>query len=60
MILSTDISSTNLIVAFVSADTQHLFNPRESDWGFTSFMPLSKGKHLSPQYFHSLFQLTDI
>lgn len=24
-----------------SADTQHQFNQRESDWGFTSFMPLS-------------------
>lgn len=23
-----------------SADTQHQFNVRESDWGFTSFMPL--------------------
>lgn len=23
------------------ADTQHQFNARESDWGFTSFMPLS-------------------
>lgn len=22
------------------ADTQHQFNVRESDWGFTSFMPL--------------------
>jgi ubiquitin carboxyl-terminal hydrolase 7 len=22
------------------ADTQHQFNARESDWGFTSFMPL--------------------
>ncbi|KAF8396324.1 hypothetical protein HHK36_017939 [Tetracentron sinense] len=25
-----------------SADTQHQFNARESDWGFTSFMPLSE------------------
>ena len=24
------------------ADTQHQFNARESDWGFTSFMPLSE------------------
>lgn len=24
------------------ADTQHQFNSRESDWGFTSFMPLSE------------------
>lgn len=23
-------------------DTQHQFNARESDWGFTSFMPLSE------------------
>lgn len=23
-------------------DTQHQFNSRESDWGFTSFMPLSE------------------
>lgn len=23
------------------AETQHQFNSRESDWGFTSFMPLS-------------------
>ena len=27
---------------FHSADTQHQFNARESDWGFTSFMPLSE------------------
>ncbi|KAH0747674.1 hypothetical protein KY285_009331 [Solanum tuberosum] len=26
----------------VMADTQHQFNARESDWGFTSFMPLSE------------------
>ena len=25
---------------FLFADTQHQFNARESDWGFTSFMPL--------------------
>jgi len=25
-----------------TADTQHQFNARESDWGFTSFMPLSE------------------
>ena len=25
-----------------SADTQHQFNARESDWGFTSFMPLGE------------------
>ncbi|KAA3481509.1 ubiquitin carboxyl-terminal hydrolase 13-like isoform X3 [Gossypium australe] len=25
-----------------SADTQHQFNVRESDWGFTSFMPLGE------------------
>ncbi|CAN4126346.1 unnamed protein product [Withania somnifera] len=25
---------------FLMADTQHQFNARESDWGFTSFMPL--------------------
>jgi hypothetical protein len=25
---------------FCFADTQHQFNVRESDWGFTSFMPL--------------------
>ena len=31
-----------MFVAFVSADTQHQFNARESDWGFTSFMPLSE------------------
>lgn len=24
------------------ADTQHQFNARESDWGFTSFMPLAE------------------
>jgi ubiquitin carboxyl-terminal hydrolase 7 len=24
------------------SDTQHQFNARESDWGFTSFMPLSE------------------
>ena len=24
------------------AETQHQFNARESDWGFTSFMPLSE------------------
>ncbi|PWA82594.1 hypothetical protein CTI12_AA179330 [Artemisia annua] len=28
--------------AFHPADTQHQFNTRESDWGFTSFMPLSE------------------
>lgn len=26
----------------IIADTQHQFNARESDWGFTSFMPLSE------------------
>jgi len=26
----------------VAAETQHQFNARESDWGFTSFMPLSE------------------
>ncbi|KAH6807531.1 ubiquitin-specific protease 12 [Perilla frutescens var. frutescens] len=26
----------------VKKDTQHQFNQRESDWGFTSFMPLSE------------------
>ncbi|XP_060186405.1 ubiquitin C-terminal hydrolase 13-like isoform X3 [Lycium barbarum] len=26
----------------VMVDTQHQFNARESDWGFTSFMPLSE------------------
>ncbi|VAI28988.1 unnamed protein product [Triticum turgidum subsp. durum] len=26
----------------LNADTQHQFNARESDWGFTSFMPLSE------------------
>lgn len=26
---------------FNYADTKHQFNARESDWGFTSFMPLS-------------------
>ena len=31
-----------MFVTFVSADTQHQFNARESDWGFTSFMPLSE------------------
>ncbi|EPS72157.1 hypothetical protein M569_02601, partial [Genlisea aurea] len=25
----------------IKKDTQHQFNQRESDWGFTSFMPLS-------------------
>lgn len=27
---------------FDSAETQHQFNARESDWGFTSFMHLSE------------------
>lgn len=27
---------------FELADTQHQFSARESDWGFTSFMPLSE------------------
>lgn len=27
---------------FIVADTQHQFNTRESDWGFTSFMPLGE------------------
>ena len=26
----------------MAAETQHQFNARESDWGFTSFMPLSE------------------
>lgn len=26
----------------MAADTQHQFNVRESDWGFTSFMPLGE------------------
>ncbi|EEF34812.1 MATH domain and coiled-coil domain-containing protein At3g58270 [Ricinus communis] len=30
--------------ATVRKDTQHVFNARESDWGFTSFLPLSKLK----------------
>lgn len=28
--------------SFHDADTQHDFNARESDWGFTSLMPLSE------------------
>ena len=33
--------SKNLIDSgYPCADTQHQFNTRESDWGFTSFMPL--------------------
>ena len=28
------------VAPFCFADTQHQFNVRESDWGFTSFMPL--------------------
>lgn len=31
-----------LILILYSTDTQHQFNARESDWGFTSFMPLSE------------------
>ncbi|MFS7937709.1 putative ubiquitinyl hydrolase 1 [Helianthus anomalus] len=27
--------------SFILADTEHRFNAKESDWGFTSFMPLS-------------------
>ncbi|KAF9664825.1 hypothetical protein SADUNF_Sadunf16G0058300 [Salix dunnii] len=27
---------------YLELDTQHQFNARESDWGFTSFMPLSE------------------
>ena len=42
MILSKDVSSTKCFFAFVSADTHNQFNARESDWGFTSFMPLSE------------------
>ena len=30
----------NFILCYV--DTQHQFNARESDWGFTSFMPLGE------------------
>lgn len=36
--LSNDIFS---LFMFNYADTKHQFNARESDWGFTSFMPLS-------------------
>jgi len=34
------ISCSNFVLHNV--DTQHQFNARESDWGFTSFMPLGE------------------
>ncbi|KAG6763361.1 hypothetical protein POTOM_030775 [Populus tomentosa] len=30
------------LCSFLGIDTQHQFNARESDWGFTSFMPLGE------------------
>lgn len=30
------------VLFFTFSETQHQFNQRESDWGFTSFMPLSE------------------
>ncbi|KAL0709113.1 hypothetical protein Bca4012_016091 [Brassica carinata] len=33
---------TDIVVPICGAETQHQFNARESDWGFTSFMPLSE------------------
>jgi ubiquitin carboxyl-terminal hydrolase 7 len=41
MVLAMDVSHQP-VVSSLSADTQHQFNARESDWGFTSFMPLSE------------------
>lgn len=29
------------VLLYDVADTQHEFNARESDWGFTSFLPLT-------------------
>lgn len=39
------LSDTNFIdfmLPICGTETQHQFNARESDWGFTSFMPLSE------------------
>lgn len=36
-----------VIDTLFSAETQHQFNARESDWGFTSFMPLGELYDLS-------------
>lgn len=41
--LCLNFTSTHGIFSMFSLpDTQHQFNARESDWGFTSFMPLSE------------------
>ncbi|KAF9595405.1 hypothetical protein IFM89_000323 [Coptis chinensis] len=37
----------------VRKDTQHNFNARESDWGFTSFMPLGELYDLSKGFLHN-------
>ncbi|PIA54182.1 hypothetical protein AQUCO_00900614v1 [Aquilegia coerulea] len=37
----------------VRKDTQHQFNVRESDWGFTSFMPLSELYDISKGFLHN-------
>lgn len=38
-----DITYMLLMISLLTvADTQHQFNARESDWGFTSFMPLGE------------------
>ena len=36
------IQVTDIMIPNCVAETQHQFNARESDWGFTSFMPLSE------------------
>jgi ubiquitin carboxyl-terminal hydrolase 7 len=42
-ILYFGVSATNLGVSLlILAETQHQFSARESDWGFTSFMPLGE------------------
>ncbi|OMO94420.1 Peptidase C19, ubiquitin carboxyl-terminal hydrolase 2 [Corchorus olitorius] len=40
-LLPFDVISSSLL-GFVYCETQHQFNARESDWGFTSFMPLGE------------------
>ncbi|KVI06231.1 hypothetical protein Ccrd_015416, partial [Cynara cardunculus var. scolymus] len=38
---SAKLTPKKILVSTVPGNTQHQFNSRESDWGFTSFMPLS-------------------
>ena len=41
-ITQVDTNFTDIMNPICGAETQHQFNARESDWGFTSFMPLGE------------------